>query len=78
MRKYICGIYYPVIGYLMKEKSVELSKLKEYYIGVAANKIREKTFEKWIENLQDDGIISIEYGIVTFNEEQWKLITREE
>lgn len=76
-REYFVGVYYPVIGYLKENGSVSLEDLKNrYMIGVSENMYatRENKFEKWLSALESNRIITIEYGTVTFDEEQWNRI----
>lgn len=71
MREYINGIYVPVIGYLEQQGSLTLEALKEYYLSNNVSGSRREKFDEWIKKLQNDRIVTIEYGGVTFNREQW-------
>ena len=78
MREYYLGAYFPLIGRLRQEGSVSLETLKKMYMdGVddEHKEIRKQKFERWLEQLQEDHVVSVEYETVTFNEEQWKRIT---
>lgn len=75
MKVDIKGAYVPVIGYLEQEGSLTLDELKKYYIGKNMNDSRKEKFEEWIKKLQKDHVVTVEYGVVTFNREQWDNIT---
>lgn len=77
-REYFVGEYYPFIGYLKENVNVPFDDLKSRYMsGVKEDKrkVREKHFEEWINSLLEDHIISIEYGTVTFYEDQWNRLS---
>lgn len=54
--------------------SVPLETLKaRFMVGVSESmkEKREENFEKWLNQLESSHVITIDYGIVTFNAEQW-------
>lgn len=75
-REYLIGVYFPLIGYLKKNVSVTYDDLKARYMNASTKNTKEKDFQEWLNKLVADHIVSIEYDIVTFNEEQWDRILK--
>ena len=71
------GVYYPFIGYLKEKQTVSLEEFKSKFTDGTTGKNkeqREKRFEKFLESLSEDHIVTVEYDMVTFNEEQWNIV----